>query len=302
MARNLDKDMRLPDFLIIGAMKSGTTSLFRDLDRHPAVFVPHQKEPSNLVHDDVCTVRGRRAYARFFARAQPDQICGEGSTNYTKLPDFPGVARRARDVIGRALKVIYLVREPVSRIESQHHHELNQGRIRCGIDEAVREQPRYVNYSRYAMQVTPWLEALGPEQVLILRFEKYIENRRDAVAQVCRFLGIDASGDSVEADAVYNRSEGRPMKRGPLAPIMRSALYRNVLRPRVPQGLRDTLRSALLPKAPPRPEPPSNDTVRYIIDALRDDGEQLRAILGLPEPLWDAEDVLRRYRDKQTAR
>jgi hypothetical protein len=294
--------MRLPDFLIIGAMKSGTTSLFRDLDRHPAVFVPHQKEPSNLVHDDVGTDRGRSAYARFFARAQPDQICGEGSTNYTKLPDFPGVARRARDVIGRSLKAIYLVREPVSRIESQHHHELNQGRISCGIDEAVRELPRYINYSRYAMQVTPWLEALGPEQVLILRFETYIENRRDTVAHVCRFLGIDAGNESVAADVVYNRSEGRPMKRGPLAPLMRSALYRNVLRPRVPQGLRDTLRSALLPKAPPRPDPLSDDTVRYIIDELREDGEQLRTILGRREPLWDADAVRRRYQDKQSAR
>ncbi|MHC4063002.1 MAG: sulfotransferase domain-containing protein [Planctomycetota bacterium] len=289
--------MRLPDFLIIGAMKAGTTSLFRDLDANPAVFMPHQKELGNLANDEVCTDRGRSAYAAFFERARPDQIRGEASTEYTKLPDVPQVAKRAREVIGGGLKALYLIREPVSRIVSQHHHELPGGKISCDIDEAVRELPRLINYSRYAMQITPWLEALGPEQILILRFETYIENRRDSVDEVCGFLGIDASSDPLRTNIVYNKSENKPLTRGPLAPLVRSAVYRKLIRPHLPHSTRDGLRKALLPKALPRPKPPSVETVRYIIDQLRDDGERLRTIMGRPEPLWDPDEVLRRFQE-----
>ncbi|MHC4218058.1 MAG: sulfotransferase domain-containing protein, partial [Planctomycetota bacterium] len=174
--------MRLSDFLIIGAMKAGTTSLYRDLLDNPAVFMPVEKEPANLLSDEVCTSVGRRAYARHFERARPDQVCGEATTGCAKLPDIPGVPQRAKRVLGPKVKAIYLVREPVSRIISQHHHERSSRKISCDIDTAVREHSRFIDFSRYAMQITPWLEALGPEQVMLVRFETYVAQRLETVA------------------------------------------------------------------------------------------------------------------------
>ena len=78
--------VRLPGFLIIGAMKAGTTTLYHDLLTNPQVFFPLDKEPGNLASHDVLGEDGRGRYASIFKTARPDQICGEASTTYTKLP------------------------------------------------------------------------------------------------------------------------------------------------------------------------------------------------------------------------
>ncbi len=284
--------MRLPDFLIVGAQKAGTTSLYFDLLKNPAVFMPSDKELGNLLDDDVCTPRGRAAYAKRFRRARPDQVCGEATTSYTKLPDHPGVPYRARRVLGADLKVIYIVREPISRIRSQHHHERSGTRISCGIDEAVRRYPRFVDYCRYTMQITPWIETFGRDHVLILKFESYIAERPTMVDEVSRFLGIDPTGDRVETDVVYNASGGKPVSEGPFAPLRNQAIYRRFIRPMLSAGARDSLRRFLLPKAPGHAETPSTQTLRYIVDELADDVRRLGEIMGTGGPVWNLEDAL----------
>lgn len=87
--------MRRPDFLIIGAMKAGTTTLYRDLVDHPNIFLPEQKEPNTLVMYGSDMRRIIDDYASLFARSPQDAICGEASTAYTKRPDNEGVAARA---------------------------------------------------------------------------------------------------------------------------------------------------------------------------------------------------------------
>ncbi len=284
--------MRLPDFLIIGAQKAGTTSLYFDLLKNPAVFMPSDKEPGNLLEDDVCTPWRRAAYAKRFKRARPEQVCGEATTGYTKLPDHPGVPDRARRVLGANLKVVYIVREPISRIRSQHHHERSGDRISCDIDEAVRRYSRFVEYSRYTMQITPWIEAFGRDQVLVLRFESYIADRPATVDAVSRFLGIDPAGDQVETDVVYNASSGKPVREGPFELVRSNVLYRKIVRPMLSGRARDSLRRFLLPKAPDRAETPSAETVQYIVDELADDVRRLGEIMGTGGPVWNLDDAL----------
>ena len=293
--------MRLPDCLSIGAMKAGTTSLYRDLLANSAVFMPIDKEPWNLAGDDVCQPEGLRQYAKLFEKAKAHQVCGEASTVYSQLPDITGVPRRAREVLGDRLMVIYLVREPVSRIVSHHHHLWLSGAVACGIDDAVHRYPRFINYSRYAMQIEPWREVLGPQQVLIVQFETYINDRRGTVASVSRFLGIEPQCEQIRAETAYNKSEGKPVPKGPVANLRHRWLYRTIVRPLLPLSAREKLRSTLLPKAQDRPDPPSIETVRYIIEQVRDDAELLRAIMSSDEPLWDFQDVLRRYEVMQTS-
>lgn len=292
--------MRLPDFLIIGAQKAGTTTLYRDLLANPAIFLPIDKEPGNLCEDDVLTDTGRSAYVRHFASARSHQICGEATTGYTKRPDIPGVPARARRLLGDKLKVIYLVREPISRIISHHHHELTSGHVSCSIDEAVRTIPRYIDYTRYAMQITPWLNELGPEQVLIIHFESYIETRVKTLASVCKFLGVAPCPDTVREEITYNRSAGKPVPVGPIAAMRKSSLYRRFLRPLLSASAKDKIRAALLPKATTRPDRPSVETVRLIVEEVGQDVAQLAAIMDRTEPLWDLQKVVRQYKGKPT--
>ena len=74
--------MKLPAFLIIGAMKSGTTTLYRDLLAHPDIFMPAHKEPSNLCHDRVLDENGLREYAHHFELAKSDQLIGVIASPY----------------------------------------------------------------------------------------------------------------------------------------------------------------------------------------------------------------------------
>lgn len=292
--------MRLPDFLIIGAMKAGTTSLYRDLIANPAVFFSDDKEPGNLNHDDVLEPGGLAAYARHFERARPGQICGEASTTYSQRPQYSNIPQRALKVLGAGTRIIYVVREPVARIISQHMHAWTIGLRREQIDEAVRRRPRFIDFSRYAWQITPWIETFGREQVMIVRFESYVENRRETVTEISRFLGVEPRADLVKVDVAYNRSADKPVPKGLFAPLRHNVLYRRVLRPVLGPAAREKLRNALLPRAKDLPDPPSPETVRFILDELREDAERLRVIMGRDEPVWDFDEVLERYGGSKT--
>ena len=292
--------MRLPSFLIIGAQKAGTTTLYRDLFANPSIFLPADKEPGNLCENDVLTEAGTKTYARHFANARTAQMCGEATTCYTKRPDVTGVPERARRLLGDELRVIYLVRNPISRIESHYRHELTSGEVKCSIDEAVQTYPRFINYSRYAMQVTPWLDELGPENVRIVHFENYIQTRVQTLTSVCEFLGVPPCPDTVQEDVVFNRSAGKPMPVGPIAAMRKSSLYRRFLRPLLSASTKDKIRGVLLPKAPTRPDSPSAETVRHIVEEVGPDIARLMAIMDRSDPLWNLEDDCRRYERQQT--
>ncbi len=279
--------MSLPDFLIIGAMKSGTTSLYRDLLTHPRVFFPLDKEPENLCADDVLTTAGRARYEKLFERAGPDQLCAEASTAYTKRPTFEGVAARAESLVPGA-KLVYVVRDPIARLRSHHHHMRVEGAMPDDLANAVDRFPELLDYSRYAMQLDPWREAFGAEAILVVRFEDYIADRPAHTARVQEFLGLDPRPGLVEADKVHNKGEGKPVTRGPWKAIIRSAAYRRVVRPLLPIGLKDRLRAALLPKAPPKAPPPPDELIARLRAELAPDQARLRELWG-PGLRWDQE-------------
>lgn len=279
--------MRFPDVLIIGAMKAGTTSLYMDLTQHQRVFFTDDKEPHALCSDEVLSDAGRRAYADYYRRAEPQQLCCDASTAYAKRPDYDGVAERAGQLLPPDYKAIYLVRHPLERIVSQHHHEFTMGLVGPSIDEAVAEHARYVQYSSYAYQLRPWVDAIGMERIAVVRFEDYVARRQEVVGDLLRFLGLDAEDYRAEADKVYNRSVGKHAKNRFWNRIQGSQAYRRFVRPLIPLGLRLKLYQWILPSAPPRPAPPRPETVARLRASLADDVQALQRLLHRDEPLWE---------------
>jgi hypothetical protein len=277
----------LPDFLVVGAMKSGTTSLYRDLLVNPSIFMPVDKEPNDLLSDDVHTADGLEDYARQFQRAQPDQRCGEASTAYTMLPRYKGVPQRAREVLGPDCKIIYLVREPVDRIVSHHHHASMARRFEeHDINQAIRLYPQLLDYTRYAMQIEPWIDVMGAQNVRILRSDVYREQRLETIEQLSQFIGVEPRTDLIDVDTVYNRSDGKPVMKGPFAAVQRSRPYRSFVRPLLSIGIKDRLRRVLLPSAPVHDVPPSAQTIAYIYAELANDLQRLGELMGLDGPPW----------------
>ena len=272
--------MTLPHFLIIGGMKCGSTTLYRDLLTHPRVFFPIDKEPCNLCDDHVLSDAGRAEYEAMFRRANPNQLCAEASTDYTKLPDRTGVPERALNVLGPDLKLIYIVRDPIKRLISHHYHVYSSGGMPGRIEDAVERYPELIQYSRYAMQLEAWLSVFNPEQVYVIRFESYMADRRGGCAGAQSFLGLEPMPELVETDKIHNKSEGKRVATGPVGAMARSGVYRKLVRPLVPQAVRGRAKQAVLPRAPERPDPPGEALVERLRDDLAADQAKFIELLG----------------------
>ena len=286
--------MKLPDFLVIGAMKCGTTTLFRDLESHPRVFMPHEKEPHALVTDEVLTDAGLARYAALFKPAREDQLAGEASTGYTKLPWETGATERARRVLRPDLKLIYILRDPIDRIISHHFHQYAAGRTGWDIAKTIAADARLIDYSRYAMQLEPWLEAYGPAQVRVVRFEDYITRRASAAGEIFAWMGLDPAEASLDASATHNRGDTK-LVAGPFRAILKSEAYQRYARRAIPPALKRAAQRVLFRRAPERPGPPSPELAMRLLDELAPDLARLSELLGLDKPMWEVEALRRRH-------
>jgi hypothetical protein len=184
---------RLPDFLIIGAAKCGTSTLFHYLRRHPGVFGSEPKEPC-FFDPEVNWHRGFDWYRGLFADARDDQLCGEASTNYTRFPQVRGVPERIREAIPE-VKLIYVVRHPVERAFSHYVHrytkELHRGEpIRVRFEDFVTRDPMCLDGSDYALQIERYLRCFPREQLLVLRMDELRGSPRTLLSRTQRFLGL----------------------------------------------------------------------------------------------------------------
>ncbi|MEX0884947.1 MAG: sulfotransferase domain-containing protein [Phycisphaeraceae bacterium] len=236
--------------------------------------------------------------ARHFRAARPHQLCAEASTNYTKLPTFPGCAARARELLGPGLKLIYIVREPVARAVSHHHHSYINGKLPRRFDAALDQTSILIDYSRYAMQLEPWLDAFGREAIHIMRFDDFVADRRSAVSDVARFLGLDPAGFSIDDGRVYNRSAGRPTVRGGWKLITGNPVYRRLIWPLLPADVLERLRHMLLPRVEAEPVAPSPAAIDRLVEAFEPDVEHLSRLMGRDTPVWDMAAVRRAWQER----
>jgi hypothetical protein len=277
----------LPTFLIVGAMKAGTTTLYRDLLANPSVFFPEDKEPGNLCSEDVCTSAGVAAYARLYRRARPEQARGDATTSYSKLPDYPDVAARASVVLPEPPKIVYLVRHPIERIVSQYRFELAHGRATGDINRVVLEDHRYVAYSSYAVQLTPWVQTFGREHVMVIAFETFIADRTRVIAEVSRFVGIEPRLDGIDRSTAYNVSSGQRIPSGFWDRVSVSPVYRQLLRPLLSVEARRRVRHRILRETPAPAAELTEETQRMLWDRLRDDVRRLDDLIEMPAVSWE---------------
>ncbi len=295
--------MRLPDFLVIGAMKSGTTTFYHDLAGHPHVFLA-EKELGALTRDI-----GAREYAAHFAKARINQLCGDVSTVYSMLPDVTGVVERAGRQLSPRAKILYLVRDPVARAISHHYHYSSlreSDRMEADIDACVRKYPSLTNYGRYGEQLEHWTRHLGKGAIHVVRFEDYVANRRTTMAQVFRFLGLQPALEHVHVSTVKNASLGKPVLNRFWRQLTALKAYRQFVRPYLPMAMRDRLRAKLLPTAPPPPAPPRPETVDQLLAVFAADSERLQQLANRSAPFWDFAAVraahVERYRQWEASR
>lgn len=261
--------MALPDFLIVGAMKAGTTTLYRDLMLHPDIFMPEHKEPETLVHQtDRESIM--REYQILFPRSAARKIKGEASTAYTKRPQFEGVAERAHMLTGGHLRIIYMRRDPIERIVSHYKHWVQQKRIAVPISEAIRDYPELMHYSRYDWQIEPWKIAFGNEAVLEINLAEYSAARKAHVSKALTHIGANPDRmPAIDESMIANSEiEMKHIDSKIVDFFIRSHFFSRRIKPHVPRSWRERGRRALLPKPKVVDASLSEADVAFIENAL----------------------------------
>ncbi len=261
-----------PDFLIVGAMKSGTSTLAAQLAAQPGIFMTTPKEP-NFFSDDDVYAKGLDWYRSLFAAAAAGDLKGEASTHYTKLPTYPETMARLTAEIDSA-KIIYLIRNPVARAVSHYIHEWTQGVMSGDIEDQFNRHPELIDYGRYAMQIRPYIDRFGAENVLLLTQEAMRANPDAVLAEAGAFLGrpeVAWQHDMGDQNVSAARERKFPLHNLLIANPVATALRRAL----VPQSLRDKVKASR--RMTDRPEMP--DRLREVLEAnFADDFAQLSAL------------------------
>jgi hypothetical protein len=276
----------LPDFLVIGAMKAGTTTLYDHLSRHPEVGMSREKETDFLL-GGTAWAKGESWYRGQFPAGR--RIYGEASPNYTKREAFGGVPERAAALIPAA-RLVFLARDPVERAASQYRHALFHG-VALPLPEALSgtaQMQHLIDTSRYAAQLDPWLAHYRRDDLLVLSFERLVEAPGAVLAELAAFLGIDNHWPGLLPDgSARAANSGAALARTPpWAMRLARAGAVSRLRDALPVAARARIK-ALLQRGPARSMPHLSAANRAeIAAAVAADATRFRGIAGLPFDGW----------------
>jgi hypothetical protein len=294
-----------PNFLIIGAGKAGTTSLYHYLRQHPQVFMSPAKEPKFFAleghpldfrgpHDDRIrrgTTTSLAEYLALFDQVRDEAAIGEASTIYLGDPRAPGaIAERIPDA-----RLVAILRHPAERAFSAHQHLVRDGYepLTRFEDALAAESQRmadgwYVQYQYqdrgyYGRQLQRYFDRFDRDRIRIYLYEEFLADPRRLLADLFGFLGVDP-GFQPDISSWHNVS-GQPRSAGLQRWLTRSHPLKEALKARIPArwGHRlisrvqavNVVRSALEP-----------ETRQRLIRAYRDDIEQLQGLIGRDLSHW----------------
>lgn len=256
---------RLPDFMIIGAMKSATTTLQEQLVQQPGIFMCDPKEP-NFFSDDDQFERGMGWYHDLFAGAPSGALLGEASTHYTKLPTHPDTVARVRQYVPQA-KFVYVMRHPIDRLISHYIHEWSMGVFHEPMASTVDRYPELVAYGQYARQLQPWLDVFGRENILPVFFDRLIAEPQQELERVCRFIGY-AGAPQWQTELAPSNVSAQRIRRFPGYDLVVSSAPAEWLRRHfVPQSVRDWVKSRLTMRQRPEMDVAHRAQLEQVFDA-----------------------------------
>jgi len=294
--------MTFPNFLIIGAQKAGTTSIYEYLSQHPDVFMSSVKEPhfftylhgTEFTNGDYsrffradATVTDVAAYEALFADAGRKRAIGEASPSYIYSADAP---RNIADMIPDG-KIIAIVRNPVDRAFSNYQMNWRLGQETLPTFEAAidAEEQRikdkwgyawhYVNKGFYSLQIQRYRDLIPSDQILVLFYDDLVGSPEAFMRSIYTFLNIDTT---FTADMSASSNVSGVPRNMLLAQLFRPVMMtRKTWGPLMPDVVRHQLRKRLLTKSRMLPE-----TRQRLIATYRDDILALQTVTGRDLSRW----------------
>jgi hypothetical protein len=296
-----------PQFLVIGAARSGTTALFQYLAEHPGLFLTEPKEPHYFALAgstpaftgpgdrqtiNRLAVTDRDAYLALYREARPDQVRGEASVSTLYFPEaLPRVREMAPDA-----RLVCLLRDPVDRAFSAYGFMRTRGWEPCAtFEEALADEERriaegwhhiwhYTAMSRYGEQLRHALEVFPRDQLLVLRHEDLSADADAVLARVYDHIGVPPVPRTVSPDP--HRS-GEPRSRFLGRVVSTHHPLKKLLSPVVPPALRRRLRRQIVDRNIVRTSYRPG-TRRELVAAFGSDLDVLEQVTGLDVSAWRA--------------
>lgn len=288
LRRRRKRHAQLPNLIIVGGLKCGTTSIHHYLGLHPEIQMSKPKE-LNFFVEELNWDLGLDWYAsRFDDRFK---VRGESSPHYTNRPRFEGVAQRIHEHCPDA-RLLYMVRDPIKRILSHWVHATGAGYETGNLVEVLSEpNSSYMNRSKFWLQLQPYLELFDRSQIALIAQEELQGERQATMRKAFAFAGVDETFSSEQFDREWERSGAKEgdkyqlMERLIKLPGFRS-LDRNF--DRLPEPLRWRVEKLVHdPEKPPAPKPKLPDDLFETVRArFGEDVAELQKFAGREFPRW----------------
>ena len=295
---------RLPNFVVVGAAKCGTTSLWHYLSQHPDIYLPRRRK--ELHHFAADEIRANSAgpgdgraledlcatwddYLAEFAEAGGQAAVGDVSPSYFAYPQSAAAIRRR---LGEP-RIVLILREPVQKAFSQYSHLLRDGRETLPFWEALQAEPerrakgwgalwRYVAGGLYAQPAATFLDSFGRDRVLVLFFEDMVRDQAAAMRQLFAFLSVDPDVP-VDGSGVFNRS-GAPRSRRLAALLTQRNPLRSLARRLLPPQVTAAVARRIVDLNTGGKPVLDARSRSFLAERLADDTARLAQILGRPLP------------------
>jgi hypothetical protein len=302
-ARILENRAQLPSFVVVGAPKCGTTSLYHYLRQHPQIYLPARKELHFFSSKEVLQLVGGPGdevirlhvcgsfaeYRSFYADVNAQPAVGAISPSYFY---FPQTADRIKSLLGRP-RIIVMVRDPVEKAYSQYMHLVRDGRETLGFYDALMAERhrarqgwsdfwRYAESSLYTARIRRFMDVLGRDRVKVVVFEEFTQRPNEELRDLLSFLAVDPSFE-LRHEPPRNRS-GVPRSRLVVQLVSKSSPIRLAVRQVLPPRLM-ALGSRLIRRLNTGKKPPMDERARaYLTNYFRDDVAALETLLGRELP------------------
>ena len=271
----------LPNVIVIGAQKCGTSTLHYYLGHHPEISASDPKE-LNFFIDAKNWDLGLDWYRGHFDPAKPARL--ESSPNYTTWPHFDGIAERMAQVVPDA-KLIFVVRDPIARIEAHWVHNYAKRRERGDVIETITHpNTTYVLRSRYYMQLERFLKFYDPERILVFQQSDLRDRRADQLREVFEFVGVDPAFRHKAFDTVRHRTSKK--RRASRAGVKVQEWSRTDFGKRIPKVFWNYAEAGLRLSRPIERPNLRDQMPDDVLEVLREDARKLQEFTGRDFANW----------------
>ena len=286
----------LPNFIIVGAPKAGTTSLYHYLSEHPEVFMSEPKEVNFFSREEIeaqglyyadFKAKDMQSYEQLFDGVKHEKAVGEGSVSYLFYPNTP---QKIKDVLPD-VKIIILLRDPVERAFSHYLMDLRLGLVDMSLESTVsgevdNEKSRlfyqqYIELGLYYEQVKRYLNIFGKEQVKIYLQEDLRAKGNNVITDLYTFLGVD---ETYRPDMTRQHNTFSMPKKNMIGNLYTSNFMRVLVRNIVPDKLKNIMKGFVFDNKPKHVLPP--ETKRKLQELYLGDIEKLEKLIDRDLSAW----------------